>query len=472
MIPPPRVLIQLLLVRPFLHGVFGVTVTGRENLKGLDRFIMVANHNSHLDIFLLYSILPTRHIANTSPVAARDYFARPKWLFRVLDNLLRPIWVDRDHKVGDPLEEMLGRIDRGQNIVIFPEGTRGEPGRIQRFRSGVARLVNERPSIPVVPVYLHGPERSLPKRTSLPIPLWNHVAVGPPLLFRGEADDVAQLLRESIETLAHTHSKGRHRREPDRPPALDVAVLGIDGSGKSTLARRLAEQLSESGTTCVISDTLELFDQRAPKPMQPLMTERAREWIGRQAKHAKSLARYKIPKLTELLLRDRLRAMSNRWYRPDVIVMDGCPLFNMTAWAALYREEHFNEEFCSKAISLMSSGGEQVQKGDPLLKQFPEMSYLRRLGFDQLSIPDVVLFLDVDPEEAVRRIESRGERKQVHETTEKLSRLREAYLMVCGVLQREARASVRLIDGAKHLTDVVADAEAFVTEFGRDGGRR
>jgi 1-acyl-sn-glycerol-3-phosphate acyltransferase len=465
---PFRVLIHIVFLRPILRLVFGVTVTGRENLKDLNQFILAANHNSHLDVFLLYSILPIRLLGNTSPVAARDYFEKPAWLFAVVEYLFHPIWVDRHHKEGDPLDEMLRRIDDGKNVIIFPEGTRGEPGQIQRFKKGIERLVRGRPSTPVIPVFLHGPERSLPKNAPMPVPLWNHVAVGPPQLFTGSSDDVPLLLKQSIEALAESHSKGRHRRAPDRQQAFTVAVLGIDGSGKSTLSRRLALGLSDSVTSCLISDRLELFEGRRPKAMQPLLTERAREWIGQRAKRAKSLAGYKIPKLTELLLRDRLRSLSNRWYRPSVIVMDGCPLFNMTAFAALYREEYFNEDFCGKAMAFMSAGAEGIEKHDPLLKQFPEVSYLRRLGFDRLNIPDLVIFLDIEPAEAMRRIDSRGEQKQAHETENRLSQLRKAYLLVCAVAERDKRATILRVDGARQLTDVSADAIDFVQQM-RDG---
>lgn len=460
--PPLHALFQILVMKPFLNIVFGVTVTGKENLRGLEQFIVVANHNSHLDAFLLYSILPASLVGKTSPVAARDYFSSPKWLFKAVNYLLRPIWTDRDSEAGNTMEQMLARLDAGQSIIIFPEGTRGEPGRIQPFKTGIARLVRARPDIPVVPVFLHGPERAMPKHAPFPLPLWNHVAVGVPWLIKGEAEDAAELLREAVETLSETHSKGRHRRATDRPAPLTVAVLGIDGSGKSTLSRRIALGLSGSGSSCLISDTLELFEEGSPKVMQPLMTERAREWIGRQAKQAKSLSRYKIPKLTELLLRDRLRSLSDRWYRPETIVMDGCPLFNMTAWAVLYRDEYFSEEFCRKAIAFMSSRGSDLAKGDPLFKQFPEAAYLRRLGFNRLTVPDVVVFLDVPPEEAMRRIESRGEQQQVHETAGKLTMLRSAYLMVCGVLEREGVVPVRRIDGTKQPEEITAGALEFV----------
>ena len=57
-----RLLVQILFLRPLLRFVFGVSVDGKENLSGLDRFLLVANHNSHLDTLLLYSILPLRQI--------------------------------------------------------------------------------------------------------------------------------------------------------------------------------------------------------------------------------------------------------------------------------------------------------------------------------------------------------------------------------------------------------------------------
>ncbi|MBW2588798.1 MAG: 1-acyl-sn-glycerol-3-phosphate acyltransferase, partial [Deltaproteobacteria bacterium] len=47
-----RVLVHLLLIRPFLRLFFGVNVEGRENLAGTRQFILVANHNSHLDVAL------------------------------------------------------------------------------------------------------------------------------------------------------------------------------------------------------------------------------------------------------------------------------------------------------------------------------------------------------------------------------------------------------------------------------------
>ncbi|UCC48293.1 MAG: 1-acyl-sn-glycerol-3-phosphate acyltransferase [Gemmatimonadota bacterium] len=457
-----RLLIHLLLLRPLLRLVFGVNVVGRENLKGLDRFILAANHNSHLDTLLLFSVLPIRQILRTHPLAARDYFSKQRWLFAAVDYLFRPIWIDRVRKEGDPIEETLEKIDRGSNIIIFPEGTRGEPGQIQEFRTGIGRVVERRRDLPVVPVFLLGPERSLPKRARFPLPLWNYVIVGLPQLLKGETRDVTRSLQKSIENLALSESAQRHRRRPAKKQCFTIGVLGIDGSGKSTLSRRLALELSHSTGVGLISDSLELFEDLSPKELQPLLVEKARQWIGAQAKQARSLVRYKIPKLTELLLRDRMLDETLRWYRPDIIVMDGCPLLNMTGWATLYREQHFNEDFCAKAVRILSSGAEGLHTDDPVLRNFPELRYLKRLKLDRLHIPDAIIFVDVDPKVAIRRIESRGGRRQVHETEEKLDKLRAAYLMVCRVIERDHEVPVCRIDAERSIDVVASEALSFI----------
>ena len=219
----------------------------------------------------------------------------------------------------------------------------------------------------------------------------------------------------------------RHKRRPERHQPFVVAVLGIDGSGKSTLSRRLSLDLSLDASTCLIGDSLELFADGAPRAAQPLLKEKLRRWVSAQAKDAKSLARYKIPKLTELLLRDALLGEAKRWYGPDLIFMDGSPILNMTAWSILYRSELMSTEFCARAMAILAGTGSTK---DPLFREFPELRVMKRLGLTRLSLPDAVIFLDVPPAVSMERIRSRGEKMQVHETEEKLGRLREAYLLV------------------------------------------
>ena len=118
-----RILLHILIIRPLLYLLFGVNVVGRENIEGIDKFIIIANHNSHLDIFLLYLILPPKKIVQTHPVAALDYFSKPTWVFKAMCFLFQPLWVDRTEKSISIIRQIQGRLDEGHSIIIFPEGT-------------------------------------------------------------------------------------------------------------------------------------------------------------------------------------------------------------------------------------------------------------------------------------------------------------------------------------------------------------
>ena len=456
-----RMALHLFFIRPLLHLIFGVNVVGRENLESVEQFVLVANHNSHLDIFLLFYALPFGKIAETHPVAALDYFEKPPWLFKTVQFLFQPIWVDRANSGLVAIKEMQRRLDEGSSLIIFPEGTRGQAGELQDFRGGVGLLVRKNPDIPVVAAYLEGPERAFPKQAAVPLPLWNHITIGPPQCLHGDSHDIATRLHDHLKALADEELAYRQCRMPEPHRPFSVAVIGIDGSGKSTVSRRLAGCFPGSG--CFIGDGLELFKDGELCDVQPLVVDEVRKWVGRQAKSARNLAHYKVPKLAELLLRDRLLSKVERWYRPDRVFMDGSPLLNMTAWAALYHEESFNAEVCAEALDILSGGDAHLKK-DPIFGQFPELNAMRRLKLNHLHLPDAVVFLDVDPKISMQRIASRGETVQAHENVERLTKLRGAYRLVCDVL--EQRLPVCRLDGKKSLELLVQEAVEFIKEAG------
>ena len=459
-----RVLIHLLLLRPFLKLFFGVNVAGRKNLASLDQYIIIANHNSHLDILLLFYILPVKQISTTRPVAAEEYFSKWKVLFKLVNYLFSPIWIVRDREVDDPLKGMKEALSSGNSIIIFPEGTRGIPGQIKRFKTGVGRLAVEYGNIPIIPVFLSGTEKSFPKKSTIPMPIWNNVTIGPPQIFRGESQDITSSLEKMILELSESETAKRHKRYKRPKPAIAFAVYGIDGSGKSTLSRIVAKKLSDGFRVCLISDILEFYENENQKELQPLLTEKLREALGRYAKTAKSLKQYKIPKLAELLLRDHILGEVQRWYTPDIIVQDGCPLINLAAWAKLYREEYFDAEVCAKAIRILTGKREAVKKDDPLFKKFHELAALRRFRLDHMRIPDAVIFLDVAPDVSIQRILSRGGQRQVHETEDKLAKLREGYLLVTQVVEKEFNIPTRILEGKSEIDKLTASAIEFIKD--------
>jgi 1-acyl-sn-glycerol-3-phosphate acyltransferase len=458
------VIIHLFLLRPLMKLFFGVNILGRENFDSIDQFMTIANHNSHLDILLLFAVLPREQIPRTRPMAAEEYFSRNRLLFKLVSYLFDPIWIVRGDKDADPLGEMRKAIEGGQNVIIFPEGTRGEPGHIASFKTGIGRLSECFRNIPIIPIFLAGPEKAYPKSAWFPLPVWNEVIIGPPHVCTGNCYNITMELEVTIRTLASTHAAGRHIRPVSGDTVLSLAVLGIDGSGKSTLSGELARSFSENVKVCLVTDDLELYEGGKRLEIQPLFTEKVREAVGRYAKEAKSLKHYKIPKLTELLLRNHLLGQVRRWYNPEVIVQDGSPLLNLTAWSTLYKGDAVDAGTCADAIRILAGRDDAPDRGDAIYSRFPELDAMKRAKLTSMWMPDAVIMLDVEPEISMERIASRGERVQVHESREKLARLRDGYLMVCDVLKRDFGLPVMVIDGGQGFETVMASALEFIEE--------
>lgn len=407
-----KILIHVLILRPFIKLMFGINIYGRKHIQNLDGYVMISNHNSHLDILLLFYNLPLKDIPITHPLAAYEYFSRSKILFGLVNFLFSPIWVNRENSQNrnSVLEKMKKTLEKGHNIILFPEGTRGEPGKIQPFKSGIGRLAQECHNIPIVPVFLFGPERALPRRYFLPVPIWMNVMIAPPQIFQESHLETTHALEKIIQELSQTKAALYHnRRQKEGKPKL-IAFLGIDGSGKSTISKNVALTLSNENNTAVISDTIKFYEKGVFRQLQPLITDEIRKVIGRIAKNAKSLKLYKIPKLTELLLRDYLLHEVNNWYVPHLITLDGCTILNLTAWSILYKEHAFDKDVCKKAIRILSSKDAKIEKNDPIYKDFSELLFLKKLGLNKLQLPDIVFFLDVPPQIAMERIDQRGEK--------------------------------------------------------------
>jgi 1-acyl-sn-glycerol-3-phosphate acyltransferase len=145
--------------------------------------IYFANHRSHGDFVLIWTVLPPRLRRQTRPVAAADYWG--SWLRhfigeRVFDALL--VARDGASRDSDPVGALAAALDAGASLILFPEGTRNTtPERLLPFKSGLYRLASARPDVELVPVWIDNLNRVLPKGEFVPVPLLCTVTFGAPL---------------------------------------------------------------------------------------------------------------------------------------------------------------------------------------------------------------------------------------------------------------------------------------------------
>ncbi|MEE4331699.1 MAG: lysophospholipid acyltransferase family protein [Wenzhouxiangella sp.] len=196
-----------LMVRPLLAIVLGMNVRGREHLPLTGPAIMVANHNSHLDAMVMMSLLPHRLLHRVRPVAAQDYFLSGRllaWFSTRIVGIL-PIARKRANADHDPLAGCYEALERNQILILFPEGTRGEPEVMAPFKGGVAKLAWRYPDVPVIPIHMRGLGKALPRGEALLVPFMLDINVGPALRGRDIEADFLEVLRQRIEDLDRQH---------------------------------------------------------------------------------------------------------------------------------------------------------------------------------------------------------------------------------------------------------------------------
>jgi 1-acyl-sn-glycerol-3-phosphate acyltransferase len=175
-----------------------VTVHGRGNIDKRQSYVIIANHQSHYDIPLLYGWLGI------------DF----KWVMKkelrkipglgISAEKVGHIFIDRSNtqKAVESLRIAKAKIKDGTSVVFFPEGTRTNDGKVKRFYKGAFNMAGEL-QIPILPITIVGTNRILPARSVLICPGKVKMVIHPPISVEEyDKTNVRELMKRSKEIIA------------------------------------------------------------------------------------------------------------------------------------------------------------------------------------------------------------------------------------------------------------------------------
>lgn len=140
-------------------------------MEGLDRFprdrvcVVVANHQSYLDVVALFAVLPETPVF----LAKRELERAP--LFGRAMKMAGHVFVDRGkhESAMESMERAARELEPGQPLAIFPEGTRATAPVIRPFKKGAFHLAKSAGAC-IVPIGIHGSLEAWPRSELTPLP--------------------------------------------------------------------------------------------------------------------------------------------------------------------------------------------------------------------------------------------------------------------------------------------------------------
>ena len=140
-----------------VNPLWRARVVGREKLPWNGAAVLVANHLSMLDILVLYGLFRPFKWVSKAELFRVPFVGWNMWL-----NDCVPVWRGDRESVRRMMAHCRAHLARGAPVMIFPEGTRSQDGRLQAFKDGAFRLAVDA-NVPVIPIAISGTSEALPK---------------------------------------------------------------------------------------------------------------------------------------------------------------------------------------------------------------------------------------------------------------------------------------------------------------------
>jgi 1-acyl-sn-glycerol-3-phosphate acyltransferase len=197
--------------RTFFTCYCPLTVEGRHHLPE-GPFLLCSNHASHADSAVLMTA-SGRSFRSFAMLGASDYFFRSATVRWSVSPLMSVIPINR-HPGAKSLVQCLETcrhfLQTGGSLILYPEGTRSPDGEMRAFKSGAGLFASEL-GVPVIPAYVEGTHRILPKGRFVPRPGSVSVRFGAPLVLphtngqslRDQRRAVTEQLARNIQLLAN-----------------------------------------------------------------------------------------------------------------------------------------------------------------------------------------------------------------------------------------------------------------------------
>ncbi|MCP3953519.1 MAG: 1-acyl-sn-glycerol-3-phosphate acyltransferase [Desulfobacterales bacterium] len=166
-----------------------VKVRGREHIDKTQSYVIVSNHQSQYDIFVLYGWLGI------------DF----KWVMKqelrkvpalgIACEKIGHIFIDRSNTEAAlrSLDEAKSKIVNGTSVIFFPEGTRSRSRALGKFKKGAFLMALDL-GIPILPVTISGTREILPTQSTSLFPGRATMTIHPPV-------DISDYTHENVKTL-------------------------------------------------------------------------------------------------------------------------------------------------------------------------------------------------------------------------------------------------------------------------------
>lgn len=139
------------------NPLWRVRVEGRERIRPDATYVMIANHQSFLDILVLFRLF--RHF---KWVSKAEMFRIPAIGWNMTLNRYVKLTRGSSESISHMMATCEAHLAAGSSVMIFPEGTRSPDGHLRAFKHGAFTLA-QRARVPLLPIVVDGTADALPK---------------------------------------------------------------------------------------------------------------------------------------------------------------------------------------------------------------------------------------------------------------------------------------------------------------------